>query len=160
MSRFRRQATHDAWPSHFACTVKQYYSQSPKGGSEKGYPEEMQRLSDLKVVYRWLASVCVVGSPFGDCEIYLEYSNLVENVPPYRLMDDIFSWVCSRPIKPCYMFDLPRGMKNNKLWSTPLDLFASLKPALGGSTEGDSGKARFRRKTLQPDPKPSFRGWQ
>ena len=23
-------------------------------------------------------------------------------------MDDVFSWVCSRPIKPCYIFDLPR----------------------------------------------------
>ena len=30
-------------------------------------------------------------------------------------MEDIFSWVCSRPIKPCYIFDLPRGMKNYKL---------------------------------------------
>ena len=30
-------------------------------------------------------------------------------------MDYIFSWVCSRPIKPCYIVDLPRGMKTYKL---------------------------------------------
>ena len=33
---------------------------------------------------------------------------LAESVPPYRLMDDMFSWVCGRPIKPCYIMDLPR----------------------------------------------------
>ncbi len=48
------------------------------------------------------------------CE-HLEYQGLAEEVPPYRLMDDIFAWVCSRPIKPCYLFDMPRGMKKDKL---------------------------------------------
>ena len=46
---------------------------------------------------------------------YMEYNNLAEEVPPFRLMDDIFQWVASRPIKPCYLFDLPRGMKKDKL---------------------------------------------
>ena len=32
-----------------------------------------------------------------------------------QLMDDIFSWVCSRPIKPCYIFELPGGMKKDRL---------------------------------------------
>jgi hypothetical protein len=46
---------------------------------------------------------------------YLEYSGIAEAVPPFRLMDDIFQWVCSRPIKQCYIFDMPRGMKKDKL---------------------------------------------
>ena len=46
---------------------------------------------------------------------HMEYLNLAEEVPPFRLMDDIFQWVASRPIKPCYIFDLPRGMKKDKL---------------------------------------------
>lgn len=46
---------------------------------------------------------------------HMELVGLAEEVPPYRLMDDIFQWVCSRPIKKCYIFDLPRGMKKDKL---------------------------------------------
>ena len=45
----------------------------------------------------------------------LEYEGLAEEVPPFRLMDDIFQWVCSRPIKPAYIFDMPRGMKKDRL---------------------------------------------
>jgi len=48
------------------------------------------------------------------CEA-MEYLGKVEEVPPFRLMDDIFAWVCSRPIKKCYVFDMPRGMKKDKL---------------------------------------------
>lgn len=46
---------------------------------------------------------------------YMEYEGLAEEIPPYRLMDDIFQWVCTRPIKPCYVVDMPRGMKKDKL---------------------------------------------
>jgi hypothetical protein len=46
---------------------------------------------------------------------YLEYNGLAEEIPPFRLMDDIFQWVCSRPIKKCYIVDMPRGMKKDKL---------------------------------------------
>lgn len=46
---------------------------------------------------------------------YLEYKGVAEEIPPYRLMDDIFSWVASRPIKKCYIVDMPRGMKKDKL---------------------------------------------
>lgn len=46
---------------------------------------------------------------------HMEYIGLSEEVPPYRLMDDIFQWVCTRPIKKNYIFDLPRGMKKDKL---------------------------------------------
>jgi ribosomal protein S21 len=46
---------------------------------------------------------------------HMEYEGLAEEVPPYRMMDDIFQWVCTRPIKPAYIFDMPRGMKKDKL---------------------------------------------
>lgn len=46
---------------------------------------------------------------------YLESEGLAEEIPPFRLMDDIFQWVCSRPIKPAYVVDMPRGMKKDRL---------------------------------------------
>lgn len=45
----------------------------------------------------------------------MEYDGLAEEIPPFRLMDDIFQWVCSRPKKKCYIVDMPRGMKKDKL---------------------------------------------
>lgn len=46
---------------------------------------------------------------------FLEYKGIAEEIPPFRLMDDIFQWVCSRPIKRCYIVDMPRGMKKDRL---------------------------------------------
>lgn len=46
---------------------------------------------------------------------YMEYEGLVEEIPPYRLMDDIFQWVFGRPKKKAYFLDMPRGMKKDKL---------------------------------------------
>ena len=46
---------------------------------------------------------------------YMEYKGLAEEVPSFRLMDDIFQWVATRPIKQCYIVDMPRGMKKDKL---------------------------------------------
>lgn len=46
---------------------------------------------------------------------HLEGLGLIEEIPPYRLMDDIFQWVYGRPKKPAYFIDLPRGMKKDKL---------------------------------------------
>jgi hypothetical protein len=48
------------------------------------------------------------------CE-YLEFNNLAEEIPPFRLMDDIFQWVYTFHSKPAYFIDLPRGMKKDKL---------------------------------------------
>lgn len=46
---------------------------------------------------------------------YLEYKDLAEEVPPFRSMEDIFQWVYGRPKKKAYIFDMPRGMKKDKL---------------------------------------------
>ena len=46
---------------------------------------------------------------------HLEYLELAEEIPPFRMMDDIFQWVASRPIKRCYLVDMPRGMKKDRL---------------------------------------------
>lgn len=48
------------------------------------------------------------------CE-YLKYSNVAEEIPPFKLMDDIFQWVYSVASKQAYIFDMPRGMKKDKL---------------------------------------------
>lgn len=45
----------------------------------------------------------------------LEYDGIAEEIPPFRMMDDIFQWVCSRPIKKAYIVDMPRGMKKDRL---------------------------------------------
>lgn len=59
---------------------------------------------------------------------YLEYIDMAEEVPPYRLMDDIFQWVCSRPKKKMYLIDMPRGMKKDKLG----DLYAGIEVIKNG----------------------------
>lgn len=46
---------------------------------------------------------------------YLEYLGHTEEIPPFRLMEDIFQWVYGRPTKNTYTIDLPRGMKKDKL---------------------------------------------
>ncbi|WP_445775521.1 hypothetical protein, partial [Shewanella sp.] len=62
----------------------------------------------------------LVYDPHGDIgksifSEYLESLGVAEEIPPFRLMDDIFQWVASRPIKKCYIVDMPRGMKKDKL---------------------------------------------
>lgn len=62
----------------------------------------------------------IVYDTIGNCgksllAEYMEYLKLAEEIPPFRLMDDIFQWVASRPIKKCYFVDMPRGMKKDKL---------------------------------------------
>ena len=46
---------------------------------------------------------------------YLEYVGMAEDVPPMREMEKLMGWVATRPIKPMYIFDMPRGMKKDKL---------------------------------------------
>ena len=46
---------------------------------------------------------------------YLEFIGQAEEVPPMRDFKDIMGWVCTRPTKPMYVFDMPRGMKKDKL---------------------------------------------
>lgn len=48
------------------------------------------------------------------CEA-MEYEGLIEECPPYRMMDDVFQWVYGMPSKPAYVFDLPRGIKKGNL---------------------------------------------
>lgn len=61
------------------------------------------------------------------CEA-LEYYNLAEEIPPFRLMDDIFQWVYAFPGKKAYIVDLPKGIKKDKLG----DLYAGLEVIKNG----------------------------
>jgi hypothetical protein len=55
---------------------------------------------------------CAGKSLFSE---FMETEGIAEEIPPFRLMDDIFQWVASRPIKSVYIVDMPRGMKKDKL---------------------------------------------
>ena len=67
-----------------------------------------------------LRSIDLIYDPTGNCgkslfSEYMEYQGLAEEVPPYRMMDDIYQWVYGRPTKKCYIFDMPRGLKKDNL---------------------------------------------
>lgn len=46
---------------------------------------------------------------------FLELQGDVEEIPPFRLMDDIFQWVAGCPGKKAYIVDMPRGMNKERL---------------------------------------------
>lgn len=55
---------------------------------------------------------------------FMEYKGIAEEIPSWRLMDDIMQWVMSRGMqngfKKCYLVDMPRGLKKEKMtdfWS-------------------------------------------
>ena len=80
------------------------------------------------------------------CE-YLEFNNLAEEIPPFRLMDDIFQWVYSYPGKPAYFIDLPRGMKKDKLG----DFYSGIEIIKNGvcyDKRYNGRKKRFTRPTI------------
>lgn len=67
-----------------------------------------------------LRKINLIYDPTGCCgksllSEFMEYHDLAEEVPPFRMMDDIFQWVCTRPVRPCYIVDMPRGMKKDRL---------------------------------------------
>lgn len=67
-----------------------------------------------------MRKINLIFDPVGNCgksllSEFMEFKDLAEEVPPFRLMDDIFQWVCTRPIRPCYIIDMPRGMKKDRL---------------------------------------------
>lgn len=67
-----------------------------------------------------LRTIDLIYDPSGNAgkSLFSEWMELIgiaEEVPPYRMMDDIFQWVATRPIKSTYIIDMPRGMKKDKL---------------------------------------------
>jgi hypothetical protein len=48
------------------------------------------------------------------CE-FLEYRGLAYEVPPFRQMEDLMQCVMEIKTYPCYIVDMPRGMKKDKL---------------------------------------------
>lgn len=67
-----------------------------------------------------LRTIDLIYDPIGNAgkslfSEHMEYEGLAEEIPPFRMMDDIFQWVATRPIKSAYIVDMPRGMKKDKL---------------------------------------------
>jgi hypothetical protein len=79
-----------------------------------------QKKLTLKSVNFCLRTIDLIFDPTGNCgkslfSEYMEYNGLAEEVPPYRMMDDLYQWVYGRPTKKCYIFDMPRGLKKDNL---------------------------------------------
>ncbi len=99
-----------------------------------------------------MRNIHLVYDPKGNCgkslfSEFMEYEGIAEEVPPFRMMDDIFTWVCSRPIKQCYIFDLPRGMKKDKLG----DLYSGIEVIKNGvayDKRYNAKKIRFNRPNI------------
>ncbi len=74
---------------------------------------EQSQIFDMRTIdLIWDTTGCCGKSLLSE---YMEYEGLAEEIPAYRLMDDIFQWVATRPIKKSYIIDLPRGMKKDRL---------------------------------------------
>lgn len=77
------------------------------------YIFETSQKFDMRSIHIVYDSVGSMGkSIFGE---FMEFYDLAEEIPPFRMMDDIFQWVCTRPIRPSYFVDMPRGMKKDRL---------------------------------------------
>lgn len=84
------------------------------------YPWQ-QTILDMIQVFD-MRAIDIIYDPNGHegKSIFAEYletqgSKDTEIIPPYRLMDDIFQWVCGIPGKKAYLVDMPRGMKKDSL---------------------------------------------
>lgn len=67
-------------------------------------------MRSIDIVYDQIGNIG--KSLFGE---HMESLGLAEEIPPFRLMDDIFQWVYGRPKRKAYFVDMPRGMKKDKL---------------------------------------------
>jgi len=72
---------------------------------------------------------------------YMEYKGVAEEVPCYRLMDDIFQWVYCMPTKKVYILDMPRGMKKDKLG----DLYSGIEVIKNGVAYDKRNRAKKKR---------------
>lgn len=65
-------------------------------------------------------SIKLIYDPVGDCgksvfSEYLEFKDLGWELPPLRTIEDIMQFCFSFPDQKCYIIDMPRSMKKDKL---------------------------------------------
>jgi len=103
---------------------------------------EMFKKWPLRLYQQWIYEQCLIFcmrsidliyDPIGNIgkslfTEWMEAQGLVEEIPPYRLMDDVFQRVYGRPKCKAYFMDMPRGMKKDKL----ADLYAGLEVVKNG----------------------------
>ncbi len=93
-----------------------WFMKQPLRKFQRDIVEEATKFDMRKINLIWDTTGCCGKSLLSE---YMEYLGIAEEVPPFRLMDDIFQWVCSRGIKvgfkEAYIVDMPRGMKKDKL---------------------------------------------
>jgi len=74
-------------------------------------------------VHDRMRTIYIIYDPIGNAckSLFIEYlefqggEDSVEEIPPFRLMDQIFEWVFHFPNKKAYVVDLPRGMNKKGL---------------------------------------------
>ena len=84
-----------------------------------GLRQWQTQVKDLISVYDDRTIIMIVDVE-GNCgksafAEYMEYEGLAYEIPPMRLMEDIMACCMSIPTQTCYMVDLPRAMKKDKL---------------------------------------------
>lgn len=87
-----------------------------KGYTLRPYQEQIIKITETFC----MRTIDLIYDTTGNCgksilSEYMEFLGIAEEIPPFRMMDDIFQWVCSRPIKKSYIVDMPRGMKKDRL---------------------------------------------
>ena len=86
---------------------------------ESGLRQWQTQVKDIISVYDDRNIIMIVDQT-GNCgksafAEYMEYEGLAYEIPPMRLMEDIMACCMSIPTQTCYMVDLPRAMKKEKL---------------------------------------------
>ena len=112
---------------------------------QKSIIEEATKFDLRAINLIWDTTGCCGKSLLSE---YMEYLNIAEEIPPFRLMDDIFQWVCSRGIKvgfkKSYIVDMPRGMKKDRLG----DFYSGIEVIKNGvayDKRNSAKKCRFNR---------------
>lgn len=93
-------------------TQLEWFMKQPLRTFQKSIIAESKKFDMRKINLIWDTTGCCGKSLLSEL---MEYNGLAEEIPPFRLMDDIFQWVASRPKKSAYIVDMPRGMKKDKL---------------------------------------------
>jgi len=67
-----------------------------------------------------MRSINILHDPRGHCGKsifceYLEYQGVAFECPPHRTMDDLMEFLHGFPTQKCYIIDMPRSMKKDKL---------------------------------------------
>lgn len=108
-------------------------------------------------MYPWQNTIMDYATQYNEREIALIYDHVGDigksvfqeylvstkkamPIPPYRNMDDILQFAFCQPNFPCYMIDMPRGMKKDKLG----EFYSGLETLKNGFVHDKRYKSQYR----------------